>query len=297
MGYVAVIVAKESLPARVLDDLRADLALTQEVKWLDASHACEIPFNPEGNLDGKARLALAQLFQDRLGLKADIGIFHDQNRRKKLLLADMDSTIIEQECLDELAEEMGIKAAVAKITERAMRGEIDFDNALRERVVLLKGLALQRLQAVIEKKITFTPGAKTLVETMKAHGAATALVSGGFTLFTQHVAEKLGFDVHFANTLDYAGDRLAGTVTEPVLGAGQKRQILLDLCKQKGLEPEDALAIGDGANDRFMIEAAGMGLGYRAKPVLAKAADALVMHGDLGAALYFQGYAKNEFIS
>lgn len=277
-------------------DLHANLPQAQEVKWLDLHRACEIPFTPQQSLDDDARRALCQKLQDGLSLSADLGIFPDRNRRKKLLFADMDSTIIEQECLDELAGEIGLKEAVSKITERAMRGEIDFDDALRERVALLKDLPLARVNDVIDEKITFTPGAKTLVNTMKAHGAITALVSGGFTLFTQYVADQLGFDLHFANTLDYTGDSLAGTVAEPILGALQKREKLLDLCRQKALDPDDALAIGDGANDRFMIGAAGLGLAYRAKPVLGKTADALITYGDLRTALYFQGYAGSEFI-
>jgi phosphoserine phosphatase len=253
MNYVAVVVAKENgLSEQALSDLRANLDLSQEAKWLDLHHACEIPFTPQHHLDDGARRALGKKLQAGLSLAADIGIFPAHNRRKKLLFADMDSTIIEQECLDELAGEVELKEAVSAITGQAMRGEIDFDQALLGRVVLLKGLPLRRLQAVIDEKITFTPGAKTLVKTMKAHGATTALISGGFTLFTQYVADKLGFDLNFANTLDYAGDTLTGAVAGPVLGAAQKCEKLLDICRQKDLDPDDALAIGDGANDRLI---------------------------------------------
>ncbi len=296
MDFVAVIVAKdEKLREASVNALRAHLPQAQDIDWLAPHRACEIAFTPKTALRLDARHELASLLQEKLSLPADIGIFLKENRRKKLLLADMDSTMIGEESLDELAREIGVHDTVAAITGRAMRGEIDFETALRERVALLKGLPLTRVRNVIEK-ITFTPGAKTLAASMKAQGAYTVLVSGGFTLFTEHVAACLGFDSHIANRLECEGERLSGTVTEPILGGAAKQQALLDVCKQKGLAPDDALAIGDGANDLMMVESAGLGLGFHPKPVLAEAADAQIRHTDLASALYFQGYRRDEFI-
>lgn len=274
--------------------MREDPAFPQEAKWLNPQTACEITFTGHAK-DCAARRALAAQIRAKLGVEADVGVFETMNRRKKLLLADMDSTLIEQECLDELSAHAGLKDEVSKITERAMRGEIDFVMALRQRVMLLKNLPLSAIDEVIAQKITFMPGAKTLLATMKAQGAYTTLVSGGFTFFTQHVADKLGFDAHFSNTLHHKNGLLTGTLSEPILAGEQKRQALLDLCAQNNLKPEDALAVGDGANDRLMVQAAGLGLAFRAKPVLTEVADAEIAYGDLTTALYFQGYMKDEF--
>jgi phosphoserine phosphatase len=297
MDYVAVIVAKEkNLHPGAVTDLHAILPNAQEAKWLDEHQACEIPFVPKYGLDRDKICALVHLLSDTLAMPLDIAILPSQDRRKKLLLSDMDSTIIEQECLDELASETGQREIVSAITERTMRGEIDFSCALRERVALLKGLKLSRVKNVIDTKITFTPGAKTLLATMKAHGAITALVSSGFTLFTQYVADRLGFDFHFANQLEFEGDSLTGKLIEPMLTGVQKQQTLLRLCQQQGLQPQQALAIGDGANDIPMIESAGLGIAYRGKPIVMKAALAKIAYSDLTSALYFQGFRKSEFI-
>jgi phosphoserine phosphatase len=217
-------------------------------------------------------------------------------RRKRLLVADMDSTIISCECLDELADFAGVKAEVSEITERAMRGEIAFEGALRERVAMLKGLGLSALEQAYAERVRLNPGARTLVRTMAERGARCVLVSGGFTFFTSRVAEAAGFHANRANTLIEVGDALAGTVGEPILGREAKLAALQEEAAALGALAADALAIGDGANDLAMIEAAGLGVAYRAKPVVAAEADCAVDHCDLTAVLYFQGYRFEEFV-
>jgi phosphoserine phosphatase len=220
-----------------------------------------------------------------------------EGRRKRLLVADMDSTIIGCECLDELADFAGVKAQVSAITERAMRGEIGFEGALRERVTMLKGLPLSALMACYESRVRLNPGAASLVATMAAEGARCVLVSGGFRFFTGRVAGAAGFHDHRANTLVEAGDVLAGTVGEPILGREAKLAALIEEAAALGLDLSQTLAVGDGANDLAMIEAAGLGVAYRAKPVVAAQADARIDHADLTALLYFQGYSSSEFRS
>ena len=207
----------------------------------------------------------------------------------------MDSTLIAQECIDELAAALGLGAHVAGITERAMRGEIAFA-ALRERVALLRGLNLDQVNAVFTQRITFTPGARALAQTMRKHGAVTAVVSGGFTVFTARVAEALGFESHFANELIIEDGRLACRVEEPVLGREAKQHVLTSLAYAHGLKLEETCAVGDGANDLAMIKAAGLGVAFHAKPAVAAAADARIDHGDLTTLLYFQGYSREEFV-
>ena len=224
----------------------------------------------------------------------DLLVQKREGRRKRLLIADMDSTMIRQECIDELADAVGKKDVVAAITERAMRGELEFESALRERAVMLAGLDAGVVDTVLAERITLTPGAAALLATMKAHGAYCALVSGGFTAFTGHIAATLGFDEHRANTLGIADGRLTGTVGEPILGRAAKRERLTELLAEHGLDAADAIAVGDGANDLAMIELAGLGVAYHAKPSVAAVADARVDHGDLTALLYFQGYAARE---
>lgn len=227
----------------------------------------------------------------------DVNLVHGDpaNRRKKLLVADMDSTIIGQECIDELADVLGIKPRVSAITARAMRGEIAFESALRERVALLAGLDVREIERAVAERISANPGAGTLVATMKAQGAHCALVSGGFTLFTSRVAGALGFDSDHANQLVVEGGRLAGRVAEPVLGREAKRATLIALMERLDLAPADTMAVGDGANDLAMLEAAGLGVAFRAKPAVSAIADARIDHGDLTALLYLQGYRESEF--
>jgi phosphoserine phosphatase len=219
------------------------------------------------------------------------------NRRKRLLIADMDSTIIPVECIDEVADFAGVRDRVEAITERAMRGEIVFEEALRARVALIEGLPEAELQAVYDERVRLNPGARALVRTMRASGAATALVSGGFTFFSERVAAAAGFDVHQANRLLAAGGRLTGRVAEPVLGRAAKLEALTRLAAERGGALDDALAVGDGANDLAMIEAAGLGVAFRAKPVVAARARASIRHGDLTALLYLQGYSAGEIVT
>ena len=229
------------------------------------------------------------------GLPVDICVQPEAGRRKRLFVADMDSTIIGCECLDELADFAGRKAEVAAITERAMRGEIGFEGALRERVAMLHGLPLDALGRCYTERVRLNPGARTLVATLAAHGARCVLVSGGFQSFTGPVAAAAGFHADFANTLLDDGASLTGAVGEPILGREAKLATLERECAALGLTPADAIAVGDGANDLAMIRAAGLGVAYRAKPIVAAEADARLDHADLTALLYFQGYAADEF--
>jgi phosphoserine phosphatase len=266
-------------------------------RWLGAGEAWEALLARPGEADGAAlidrvRQALGPRPIDVNLVAADLA-----TRRKKLLIADMDSTIIGQECIDEMGAVLGIKDRIAAITERAMRGELDFEGALRARMVLLKGLAERDLQSVFETRITLTPGARTLVRTMRAGGAYTALVSGGFTFFTSRVAAAVGFEHNRANVLELDGDRLAGRVREPILGREAKLAALHELADARGIDPVLTLAVGDGANDLAMIGAAGLGVAFRAKPVVAAEADAGITHGDLTALLYLQGYRREEFVT
>lgn len=230
------------------------------------------------------------------GLAVDYCLQPAAGRRKRLLIADMDSTIINVECIDELADFAGVKAQVSEITERAMRGELDFEGALKERVAMLKGLPLADLQRAYDERVRLNPGARTLVRTMTAHGAKAFLVSGGFNFFTSRVAAAAGFDANRANTLIAAGDVLAGTVGEPILGREAKLAALKEEAASLGVPLSATLAVGDGANDLAMIEASGLGVAYRAKPIVAAQADAKVDHADLTALLYFQGYRTEDFV-
>ena len=218
-------------------------------------------------------------------------------RRKMLLVADMDSTIINVECLDELADFAGLKAEISAITERAMKGELVFEDALRERVAKLKGLGLDALERAYAERVELNPGARAFVRTMAAHGARCVLVSGGFSFFTSRVATLAGFHAERANMLIDDGAALTGEVGEPILGRAAKLETLQREAAQLGINPEDSLAIGDGANDLDMIKAAGLGLAYRAKPIVAAEAHARIEHTALTAALFFQGYRKTEFIT
>ena len=231
------------------------------------------------------------------GKAVDFCLQPAEGRRKRLLIADMDSTIINVECIDELADFAGAKAQVSEITERAMRGELDFEAALRERVAMLKGLPLADLQRAYDERVRLNPGARTLVRTMTAHGAKAFLVSGGFSFFTSRVAQAAGFDANRANTLIETGDVLAGTVGEPILGREAKLAALREEAAALGIPLSATLAVGDGANDLAMIEAAGLGVAYRAKPIVAAQANAKVDHTDLTSLLYFQGYRADEFVA
>ena len=258
--------------------------------WLSPGRAFDIAFSgdPIAVRDG-VRIAVG-------ALSADINVVAVKDRRKRLLVSDMESTIISCECLDELADIAGIKPKIAAVTERAMRGEIAFEGALRERVGLLKGLPVAALEEVWRDKVRLIGGAMELVATMKANGAQTLLVSGGFSFYTARVAEMVGFDTHQSNTLNIEGDVLAGTVGEPILGREAKREALEKGLKEFGLAASEALAIGDGANDLAMIQQAGMGIAYHAKPMVTASAGFAIGHGDLRDVLYLQGYRDDEIV-
>ena len=228
------------------------------------------------------------------GIAADVNVVAVAGRRKTLLAADMESTIISCECVDELASLAGVGRRVAAITERVMRGEIEFAGALRERVALLKGLPIAALQRVYDEHVRLNPGARELVATMRAHGASTMLLSGGFTWFTKRVAEAAGFDTDSANILLDDGKRLLGTVKEPILGRQAKLQALESAAAARGIALPDTLAVGDGANDVDMVKRAGLGVAWHAKPILSQAAAARIDYADLTALLYLQGYHKTE---
>jgi phosphoserine phosphatase len=242
-------------------------------------------------------LAEARLREVVAGRPVDVAVVPAEDRRKRLLVADMDSTMIGQECIDELADFAGLKAQVAAITERAMRGEIAFEPALRERVALLKGLPLSVVDEVLAERIRVTTGARELVATMRANGAYAALVSGGFTVFTRAIREALGFDEDRANTLRTDGPDLAGTVVEPILGREAKLDALVQLRDRFGLPPRATLAVGDGANDLAMVREAGLGVAFRAKPAVAAEAAVRIDHADLTALLFVQGYTADEIIA
>jgi phosphoserine phosphatase len=272
------------------------------VDWLEPGVAVDIAFLLEDVEPGEQPALLKDLaadLRDIIGAAPiDVVVQPQDNRRKKLLVADMDSTMIGQECIDELADYAGVKDKVADITARAMRGELDFAPALRERVALLKGLPAAIIGTVLAERIRLTPGAPMLVATMRANGAYTCVVSGGFTAFTASLAQQMGFDAQRANTLLVDADGLlTGEVAEPILGREAKHDTLLELRARFRLEPEDTLAVGDGANDVPMLMAAGLGVAFHGKPVIRQAAGACIDHGDLTALLYAQGYRREEFVA
>lgn len=261
--------------------------------WLSPGEACDIPFSPDpGQSDGELADAVRATLHNA---PVDIVCQPSRMRRKHLLVADMDSTLIGQECIDEIARFMGLGPKIAQITGRAMRGEIEFEPALRERVSLLKGLDEKALQTIFDDKITLNPGARLLARTMRANGARVVIVSGGFTFFTGRVAQAAGFDAHHANELEITNGRLTGRVIEPILGQRAKLDALREHRQALGLAHEDTLGAGDGANDLAMLREAGLGVAYHAKPIVAAEADIRIDHGDLTALLFAQGYRRCEF--
>lgn len=291
--FIATLIAKQRLSSGDIsaaeDALHEAGVETFGRSWVEADVACDLlfPLGPE-----RARTALEGLLPavDAI-VQAEVG------RRKRLLVADMDSTMIAVECIDELADYAGCRAEVAAVTERAMRGELAFEAALAERVALLAGLEEAVIDRCRAERVRLTPGATELVRTMRREGALTVLVSGGFTRFAAPIGAEIGFDRVVANRLESAGGRLTGRVRPPVLGAEGKLEALLDALAERRLEPDQALAVGDGANDVPMLRQAGLGVAYRAKPAAAAAADARIEHNDLTALLFAQGYARSEWES
>ena len=294
MTHVATLIAASgALAPAAVERARAALANSDIAERLGPD-AADIPFGAELQADhGRTAERLRGLLNG-----IDVVVQRAANRRKKLFLADMDSTMIMQECIDELADYAGLKAHVAAITERAMRGEIAFEPALRERVALLEGLPVAVIEEVLRDRIRLTAGARTLVATMRANGAYTCLVSGGFTLFTDRIAAMIGFNETRANRLTVIdGHKLAGSVAEPIFGRDGKRAALIELRQELSLAEDATMAIGDGANDMDMIAEAGLGVAYHAKPKVAAAAPARIDHADLTALLYVQGYRREEFLA
>ncbi|AXS41300.1 phosphoserine phosphatase SerB [Breoghania sp. L-A4] len=298
MTHVVTLVsspAKPAVDAALAARLRGLLPNAGTPRVLADEIAADVPFSPTAADDLPA---IEDRLRDSLNdAPVDLYVQPEAGRRKRLLIADMDSTMIGQECIDELAAELGLKERIAAITERAMRGEIEFEPALRERVGLLKGLDIGVVDRVIASRITLTPGGRTLVRTMQSNGGYCALVSGGFTVFTGPIGARIGFDEHRANTLLTEDGMLSGTVGEPILGREAKRQRLHDLVRERGIAIAETLAVGDGANDLAMIGDAGLGVAYHAKPAVAAKADARIDHGDLTALLYLQGYGAGDFVT
>jgi len=287
---IATLIAAGRLDDRTID--RA-LGLLREIdpgarfdRWIDEGDAADLAF--AGDFKA-ARWALSSLGD------VDVAVQPAEPRWRRLLVSDMDSTIIDQECIDELADYAGLKDQVARITERAMQGELDFTSALRERVRLLAGLDQRELAHCLHERVDVTAGAKTLVQTMRAGGASCLLVSGGFLSFAEPVARTVGFDRVRANRLVFAGGKLSGEIGDPIVDAMAKRDALIEARGELGLGPDDVLAVGDGANDSLMIEEAGLGIAFRAKPALAKVADAELRHHGLDALLWVQGVSRRDW--
>jgi len=296
MSSIAVLIshpAERAVTVDLANRAAGAVGASAPVAWLDDAIACEFAIGA----DLAAPDALALLRDAVAGAPVDVAVLEPENRRKHVLIADMDSTMIDQECIDELADMVGIKDHVAAITARAMNGEIAFEPALRERVALLRDLDVAVIDQVIAERITLASGGRTLVATMNANGAMTALVSGGFESFTERVAARLGFAEHRANRLLVEGGRLTGEVAEPILGKEAKAASLLDLSARAGVTPQDVLAVGDGANDLDMIRIAGMGVALHAKPAVAAQAGIRIDYGDLTALLYLQGYRGSDFVA
>jgi phosphoserine phosphatase len=289
--FIATLIAKERLAggdiSAAADALAAAGMAPYGRSWIEADKACDLLFSAA---PGPARAAL-----DGLLPGVDVIVQGEAARRRRLLVADMDSTMISVECIDELADYAGLKAEVAAVTERAMNGEIPFETALIERVALLAGLDEAVIDRCRAERVRLTPGARALVRTMKREGALTILVSGGFTRFAEPVGAEIGFDRVVANQLGAVAGRLSGTVVLPIVGAEGKRMALIDAATERRLRPDETLAVGDGANDVPMLKEAGLGIAYRAKPAAEAAADARIVHNDLTALLYAQGWARAEW--
>ncbi len=296
MALVATLISHPDRPGVTasLANKASQAVGASSIVWLADAIACDVVMTDPDIDPAEA----TRLIRDAIGdAPVDVAIQGLEGRRKRLLIADMDSTMIDQECIDELAEEAGIKAHVAEITARAMNGEIAFEPALRERVALLKGLPLSVVDKVIADRITLASGGRQLVATMKANGARTALVSGGFTAFTGPIGRMLGFDETQANQLIDDAGVLSGMVAEPILGREAKAEALRSITARMAIGLADSIAVGDGANDLDMIGLAGAGVALHAKPSVAERAGIRIDHGDLTALLYLQGYRRDEFVT
>jgi phosphoserine phosphatase len=295
MNHVATFMSPSpgALSDALIGQLARDLPNAGMPRWLDSGSAADIPFDLPLSFD--ARAIDAHLHESIAGLTVDVVIQPIAHRNKKLFVADMDSTMIGQECIDELADLIGLRDRVAAITASAMRGEIAFEPALRERIAMLRGLSVDGIMKVLAERVTLVPGARTLVQTMRAHGAYTALVSGGFTLFTRDIATMIGFHTDIANVLEVEDGKLTGLIREPVLGKSAKLDALESLSARLEIPLAETLAVGDGANDIAMLARAGLGVAFHAKPAVAAAAGARIDHCDLTALLYAQGYRSSYF--
>jgi phosphoserine phosphatase len=285
--FIATLIAKERLSRGDISAAADAVGGAAGLEWVEPERACDLLLGPA---PGGARTALEGLLPG-----VDVVVQPREGRRRRLLVADMDSTMITVECIDELADYAGMKAEVAAVTERAMRGELDFEGALDARVALLKGLDAVMIDRCHEERVRLTPGARTLVRTMRARGAYCLLVSGGFSLFAGRVAAAIGFDAVRSNDLHVADGVITGTVGRPILGAEGKRLTLLETAEARGIPLAEALAVGDGANDIPMLKEAGLGIAFHAKPAAAAAADARIDANDLGAILFAQGYKMSEW--
>ncbi|MCY3984217.1 MAG: phosphoserine phosphatase SerB [Roseovarius sp.] len=287
MHTVTLIAPKNGLMPELAENLRNGWGGTG-LHWLSPGEAAEFGIKSVPSNQW-------EIWSELQSNEVDLVVQPEECRRKRMLLADMDSTIVEQECIDELALEAGVGDGVRQITSRAMNGELNFESALRERVALLKGLSESVIGKVLEERITFMPGARELVATMRARGAYTALVSGGFTAFTSQIAAELGFDEHRSNRLLVNDGSLTGKVAEPILGRDAKVAALNDMAQKLGIDVSDAIAVGDGANDLGMLGCAGTGVALHAKPSVAAKCDVRINHGDLTALLFLQGIFRDEF--
>ncbi len=287
--FIATLIAKARLGrgdiSAAADALAASGLVPGAPNWIDEGSAFDLPFSGD---PGEARSAL-----EPIGV--DVVVQPGEGRRRQMLVADMDSTMISVECIDELADYAGVKAQVAEVTEQAMRGELDFEAALKARVALLRDLDESAIDRCLEERVRLTPGAKILVRTMRAHGASCLLVSGGFTRFADPVAERIGFDQAISNVLETKDGRLTGTVEQPIFGADGKLEAMKAAALERRLPLAAVMAVGDGANDIPMLKAAGIGIAFRAKPAVAAMADARIDQSDLTALLHAQGYPRSTW--